>query len=230
MFLIVTWIFFGVAVGCMGLGALAGAASSSRGDIGGAVAVVLFGAMLGAAAGGALGWTFNQKFAGDKRKLNWLAAGPWIGTAVLVLGFVMFERIREDMRNPDLVRPDGRGLSLIYEIRLPAGVPAPARSFSIELQSPEETKRADSADVVRKDGDRVVIQGHFYVYKASPKRVVAFRLGDGPATLFTMHLAARPAARGGRWSSWQESDQSGPRPPRAPDPNETFEIRYAANH
>jgi len=164
----------------------------------------------------------------DKRKLNWLAAGLWIGTAVLVLGFVMFERIREDMRNPDLVRPDGRGLSLIYEIRLPAGVAAP--SFSIELQSPEETKQADSANEVRKDGDRVVIQGHFYIYKASPKRVVAFRLGGGPATLFTMHLAARPADRGGRWSSWQGPDESGLKPPRAPDPNETFEIRYAANH
>ena len=79
----------------------------------------------------------------------------------------------------------------------------------------------------------MMIQGNFWVTKATPKRVVAFRIDDGPTSLFTMHLAARPGDRGGRWSSWQGPDEGadstrGKSPGAAPD--ETIEIRYAANY
>ena len=96
---------------------------------------------------------------------------------------------------------------------------------------PEEVEEADSVRV-RSEGDRVVIQGHFRVHKAAHKRVVAFRIGDGPTSLFTMNLPPRPADRGGKWGGWQGPDEAGDTKGgnRAPTLNEMIEIRYAANY
>ncbi len=234
MFIIMTWALVGLIAGGMLGGSLADLGANHRGDIGAIFVGLVTGAALGAAAGGFAGRALGRMFAGDARKLGFIAAGPWIASLALVIGIVAFGQLSESMRNPDMVRSDGIGLSLIYEIRLPPGAPAPAsaRSVSVELRTPGEVMEATSANLMKID-DRTVIQGHFWVYKAAPKRVVAFRIGDGPASLFTMNLAARPADRGGRWSSWQGPDVGDGavgKSPRAPQPEELVEIRYAANY
>jgi hypothetical protein len=183
-----------------------------------------------------LGRVVHQNFAGHRRKLDLLAGVPWaIGFAV-VLGSVAFEQYRESQRNPadpTMIRPDGYGVSLIYEIRLPPGVSAPANlGRLIELRTPDEIKAADSASVVRKEnGDRAVIQGHFRVYKVAPKRVVALRLGDGPTYLFTMQLPPRPRSDGSLRNNWHGPDSVEDKAgTRAPLSNEAIEIRYTASH
>ncbi len=113
-------------------------------------------------------------------------------------------------------------------------MPAPANvQRLVELpETPEEIKKADSGDVVRREGDREVIQGHFWVNKAAPKRIVAFRLGDGPTYLFTMRLRPRPAADGVLRNTWHGPDsvEDNAGSTRAPSPGETIEIRYTANY
>ena len=56
-------------------------------------------------------------------------------------------------------------VKLVYEIRLPPGTSAPARTdFAIELRTPKEVVQA-SSDFIRmqQDGDRAVLHGEFRV-------------------------------------------------------------------
>ena len=95
MFITITWVFVGLVAGGMLGGELADLSANHRGDIGALLGGGLMGAMLGAVGGGWLGLTLTRKFAGDKRKLDMLAGGTWIGIGFLVLGTIMFEMIRE---------------------------------------------------------------------------------------------------------------------------------------
>jgi MFS family permease len=116
-----------------------------------------------------------------------------------------------------------------FEIRLPAGMPAPAREgLRIVLDTDKnQTDAALHTDWLRKDGARAVLVGSVPLYVNTTQRIIVLRSTGRPDFLFKLKLAGDP--RGSpAMGPWQKVDfaaeaQMQPRPPQA---GEDYEIRY----
>src|SRR3989337_3075708 len=94
---------------------------------------VLIAGPVGALLGGVGGLKLSRKYAADPEKQKKVAIGSWLALAALAIG-TPFSRPNDYLSN-------GSASKIGYEIRLPAGVPAPAKlaDISVELRSDKET-------------------------------------------------------------------------------------------
>lgn len=122
--------------------------------------------------------------------------------------------------------------TIAYEIRLPPGMAAPARKadVSVTLRSAKDNRKAEMYDGLwlRDDNGRAVVRGRIEFYDVARDRVIAMRIADGPVALFKLRIPARPKSDPGSYRDWHlvHQIQDGSGSPRAPRPDETFEIRY----
>jgi hypothetical protein len=116
-----------------------------------------------------------------------------------------------------------------FEIRLPAGVPAPARQgLRITLDTGRnQTDVSLHTDWMRQDGARAVLVGSVPLYVNTTERIIVLRSSGRPDYLFKLKLAGDPTGSAAL-GPWQKVDfaaeaQKQPRPPQA---GEDYEIRY----
>jgi hypothetical protein len=197
VFTIIVWTLFGLVAGGMLGGALADLGAGHRGDIGALFVGLLMGALFGAGGGGALGLTLTRKFAGQKRKLELLAAGSVIGIVLVVLGVIIFETSRES-RAQQARLPES--LVVRYEIRLPPGMSVNPEHMTLELRTSvgvEPPYPYQQRPPVAQEDGRTVIRSSFMFHKAAADRTVALRPAfQQPAYLFTLRLPERPQPGG----------------------------------
>ena len=119
--------------------------------------------------------------------------------------------------------------TLEFEIRLPAGMPAPDRGkVDFEMQAGSQRSGGLFKDEwMRRDGDRVVLSGLVPLYTSTSSRMLVVTLPGQPKLLFQIGLSATPkvSTEYGAWQRVGNLDDmkadSQPRPAAA----ETFEIR-----
>jgi hypothetical protein len=187
---------------------------------------VLIGGPLGAVMAGMLAFRVTRRFAGDETKQKVVLAGAVAVAAVLLLGPNPFGG--GELRP---INPNGSSPNLWFEIRLPHGVPAPAKSdveAKLRMQGSPSTPTASFYDNIwlAKDGEQIVIKGHVEMYARSPQRTLALSVAGKPTHLFALKLAEKPKYSD-ELGSWQATDQleygGAQRPPAA---GEAYEIRY----
>jgi hypothetical protein len=116
-----------------------------------------------------------------------------------------------------------------FEIRLPAGVPAPAREgFRIVLDTDKsQTDASLHTDWLRQDGDRAVLIGSLPLYVNTTQRIIVLISAGRPDYLFKLNLAGDPQGSPdmGRWQKVDYVAEAR-KEPRQPQAGEDYEIRY----
>jgi len=119
--------------------------------------------------------------------------------------------------------------TLEFEIRLPAGLPAPDRGkVDFEMQAGSQRSGGLFKDEwMRREGERVVLSGLVPLYTRTSSRMLVVTLPGQPRLLFQIGLSATPKVSE-QYGAWQRvghvddmKADSQPRPAAA----ETFEIR-----
>ena len=230
MVIIVIWVLLGAVGGAMLGGTLGDASANHAGDIGAIFGGLVIGASIGAVLAGLAGRALNRKFPDGSPRRRWLVLGTWMTPVILVVGGFLFEAIR----TADELKPGGGSAWLMYEVRLPAGTPAPAATALVtEFRTEKETRKQSfpGHDVaVERVGDRVVIKGSFESYKTAQRRVLRLRIGDGATHEFVLKLMPPrpPSGYAKAFSEWHGAErvEEADKPPRPPLPAEALEIRY----
>ena len=222
---VVTWTVAGffIVLACGEL-AMAGAGSIAAGGYSAFMTTLLL-SPFGALGGLFAGIYATRAWAGHPRRLA-IAAG--IPLAVFASGIVAIVVDGIMSREPE------RHIYGMFtvELRLPLGVPAPAReAMVVELRhdKPDQTIEAmfyPGDWDRRRNGDRVVVQGLVDTWVRSTNRTVAFRAGDGATHLFKINEPLELSDT--KFTEWKPADSVQPSgsPPRAATPNEDIEFRY----
>ena len=121
--------------------------------------------------------------------------------------------------------------TLEFEIRLPAGMPAPDRkTVDFEMQAGSQRSGGQfNTEWVRRDGERVVLSGFVQLYTRTSSRILVVTLPGQPRLLFQIGLSGTPKVSDdyGKWQSVSFlDDMKADSQPRKPAATETFEIRY----
>jgi hypothetical protein len=155
---------------------------------------------------------------------------PIAGRGLLVIGAIaalaaagIFVRLQ--------TLPTFHGLEprLEFEIRLPAGKPAPDKhAIAIELHT--DKNRSDALlfdDWLREDGGRAIVHGQVPLYFRTSQRILVLKIRDEPERLFVLKLWASPGYSKAL-GAWHKLDYvaAGSEQPRKPDPSDDFELRY----
>jgi MFS family permease len=193
---------------------------------------------------GALGY-FAFFFVGPIAGVIGLIVGIWVvlrywgghrsfpalaGRGLLVIGAIaalvvagIFIRLQT---LPTFQGPEPR---LGFEIRLPAGKPAPdKRAVTIELHTDKNTSDALLFDDwLRQDGNRQVLHGQVPLYFRTSQRILVLKLAGEPDRLFTLRLWASPSYTRD-FGAWQKLDfvAAANEQPRRPGPGDEFELRF----
>ena len=121
--------------------------------------------------------------------------------------------------------------TLEFEIRLPAGMPAPERkAVDFEMQAGSQRSGGLFKDEwMRREDDRAVLAGLVPLYTRTSSRILVVTLPGQPKLLFQLGLAATPKASAD-FGAWQRvsflDDMKQDSQPRRPSASETFEIRF----
>ena len=124
----------------------------------------------------------------------------------------------------------GGAPTLEFEIRLPAGLPAPDRGkVDFEMQAGSQRSGGLFKDEwMRRDGDRVVLSGLVPLYTRTSSRMLVVTLPGQPKLLFQIGLSATPKVST-EYGAWQRvghlDDMKADSQPRRPAAAENFEIR-----
>ncbi len=120
--------------------------------------------------------------------------------------------------------------TLEFEIRLPAGMPAPERrTIDFEMQAGSQRSGGQfNSEWMRREQNRVVLSGFVPLYTRTSSRILVVTLPDQPKLLFQIGLSATPKKSEdyGKWqmvSFLHDTKQDGA--PRNPRQDENFEIR-----
>ena len=125
----------------------------------------------------------------------------------------------------------GGAPTLEFEIRLPAGMPAPDRGkVDFEMQAGSQRSGGVFKDEwMRREEDRVVLSGLVPLYTRTSSRILVVTLPGQPKLLFQIGLSATPKISE-QYGAWQRvghvDDMKADSQPRRPGAAETFEIRY----
>jgi hypothetical protein len=105
-----------------------------------------------------------------------------------------------------------------FKITTPAGEDFVAGDAQLFLRKPLQ--------LVRRDGDRPVLQGVVAIWRQTKDRVVTFRIGDGPVHLFRINVPAKPVEIA-TMTPWSRTDliEEG-ETTRKPNEGEAIEMRY----
>jgi hypothetical protein len=121
--------------------------------------------------------------------------------------------------------------TLEFEIRLPAGMPAPDRK-TVDFEMQAGSQRSGgllNTEWARRDGERVVLSGLVQLYTRTSSRILIATLPDQPRLLFQIGLSGTPKVSED-FGKWQRvsflDDMKADSQPRKPGAAETFEIRY----
>ena len=120
--------------------------------------------------------------------------------------------------------------TLEFEIRLPAGMPAPDRKgVDFEMQAGSQRSGGIfSGGGIRSEGNRVVLCGIVPLYTRTSQRILVVTLPGQPKRLFQIGLASTPKTSED-YSAWQKvshlDDMKQDGQPRRPNAAEDFEIR-----
>lgn len=148
------------------------------------------------------------------------------GIVVLAAGTLAFMYFQRDIIAPNSLPPQ-----LMFEIRLPPGVAAPANQndVAIMLSTDKNTMPAWLAKRwVRVEDGRAIVSGGVELYFRTSQRVLDLRRPNEPTRLFTLKLGATPAYSE-TFGNWQRVDfvhESGAAQPRRADAGDQYEIRY----
>jgi MFS family permease len=118
---------------------------------------------------------------------------------------------------------------LEFEIRLPAGKPAPdKRAVTIELHTDKNT--SDGLlfdDWLRLENGRAVLHGQMPLYFRTSQRILVLKLKDEPDRLFVLKLWANPSYTA-TLGPWQKLDYvaAANEQPRKPGPGDDYELRH----
>ena len=124
----------------------------------------------------------------------------------------------------------GGNPTLEFEIRLPAGMPAPERSkIDFEMQAGSQRSGGLFKDEwMRREDNRAVLSGLVPLYTRTSSRILVVTLPGQPKLLFQLGLSATPKPST-EYSAWQRvshlDDMKQDSQPRRPKADETFEIR-----
>lgn len=188
---------------------------------------LIAGTPIGIAAGVLFAVWMLRKFKGSEAAQKKFVGFSVLGVAAVVMGAVAVETVR--------TRDHLDGVSVGIQIRFPPGMTPPAERSALkaEIRTPDgiiKSKNYYGAEIDPGNGRPYVYDG-FDVYRVAPKRVVAFRIADGPTYLFTLRIEPRPKKQLANFSDWypvDEIDDNVPgKAPRAPLPNERLEIRHS---
>lgn len=206
-FLIVAlWSIIGMVTGMVILGELGPLFGFRNMEGSSAIFGAFVGAPLGLVCGGVFGYRMAKGFGADTAKRQRLLLATLGGIAALVAGGFIFEMIRTS----DYIDTSNQSaMFLNAQIRLPPGVAAPDKSRKIvmELRSDKETRQSSpysEPDWTLKDG-RAQAQSSVEIYRATDKRTLAVRIGDGPTYLFNLKVPARPKKYAYE-GDWQKPD------------------------
>jgi len=118
---------------------------------------------------------------------------------------------------------------LEFEIRLPAGNPAPdKRAVDIELHTDKNSSDGLLYDEwLRHDAGRAVLHGQVPLYFRTSQRILVLKLKGEPDRLFLLKLWASPSYTK-TLGAWQKLDfvAAAGEQPRPPKPGDDFELRY----
>jgi hypothetical protein len=226
------------------LAVLAGAAGAAIGWFVGGIAAVMI-----------AGWFGMSDFEGARGFFAFVVVGPIVGLVGLGLGILLVLRYRGGHRAlPALA---GRGALVVlalaaivggaiwyrfatlphfsgaepkaeFEIRWPAGKPAPTRNgLRIELHTDRNTTDALlGTDWRGADGGRPVVRGLVPLYFRTAQRILVLKLAGEPDRLFTLRLGATPRYSD-QYGAWQKLDYvaADGEQPRRPRAGEEFELR-----
>jgi hypothetical protein len=181
---------------------------------------------IGALAGLIAGIWVARAWRDNLRRLQIAAGVPLSAFAVVAVVAVL-----DGYRNSP---PPERHVYALFtvELRLPAGVPVPAREdMFVELRhdKPDETMTASFYPGDwdrRRDGDLVVVQGFIDTWSRNTNRTIAVRAGNGATHLFKINEPPEPEDT--KFTAWRQADSVEPAgaPPRAAKPREDIEFRY----
>jgi hypothetical protein len=191
-----------------------------------AIFAVLFAGPLGAAAGALGAAHLTRRYSAPEQRKKILTTVLYAIVALLVGSTVI-----------SMIRSRGQlsqsASTIAYEIRLPPGMPAPARKedVSVELHSANDNRKAEIYDGLwlRDDNGRAVIRGRIEFFHVARDRAIRLRIGNGPMFLFKLRIAARPKSDRDFYGDWFAVDQVDERagsPPRPPHAVEALDIRY----
>lgn len=125
----------------------------------------------------------------------------------------------------------GGNPTLEFEIRLPAGMPAPERGkIDFEMQAGSQRSGGLFKDEwMRREDNRAVLAGLVPLYTRTSSRILVVTLPGQPKLLFQLGLSATPKASND-YGAWQRvshlDDMKQDSRPRRPNADETFEIRF----
>jgi hypothetical protein len=228
--LIATWILIGFAAGAV-LGTEAGPLFGFRNMEGSsAIFGMLFCGPAGAALGAFAAVAFVRKHKGDTRLKGRTVGGSWLVIALLVAGGFLFEILTNDrIDNPP---------TLMFEIRMPLGVAAPAKTADVSGNLRSKGDDGSSLSFYDglwqgRDGDRDVMKGSVSMWRRTTDRIVVFRVGDGPAHLFKVTALAMPV-NNEVFSAWSSTDlieegKTTKVTTRKPLAGEALDFRYRVN-
>jgi MFS family permease len=118
---------------------------------------------------------------------------------------------------------------LEFEIRLPAGKPAPEKR-AVDIQLHTDKNKSDALlfdEWLRQDGGRAVLHGQVPLYFRTSQRILVLKLAREPDRLFMLRLWASPSYTK-TFGAWQKLDYvaAAAEQPRKPDPGDDFELRF----
>ena len=224
---VVTWTVAGFAI-VLVCGELAMAGAGSIATTGYSTFITFLLLMPFGALGGLLAGIYVVRAWRDNPRRLQIAAGVPLSAFAAVAVVAMLD----DYRNSP---PPERHVYALFtvELRLPAGVPVPAREdMFVELRhdKPDETMTASFYPGDwdrRRDGSLVVVQGVIDTWSRNTNRTIAVRAGDGqPTHLFKINEPPEPSDT--KFTAWQPADSVQPAgsPPRAAKPGEDIDFRY----
>jgi hypothetical protein len=130
-----------------------------------------------------------------------------------------------------VLNDNGPAPRLAFELRLPPGVAAPARTAGATVELHTERNRMPGRIVgepARAEDGRTVLAGDVEVYYRSGWRLLELKVPGQSDRLFRLDLPASPRRTTdfGRWERAQYVVAPGDTQPRKTGPDESFEIRY----
>ncbi len=190
---------------------------------------VLVGGPLGIIGGVIAGLLLRPYLNADPRRKRYAV----LASLAVLVGIPLGIWALETWRAHDHLTTRPNTWDLGFQVRLPAGEPTPAGGkIGIELRSAKENPKCSVHDYphgLTQQGDHFVISGNCPLFYATLQRTILVRIADKPTLIFNVRVQARPEAR--TYSDWFAVDEiydNAAGTKRAPHPDETYEIRYAA--
>jgi hypothetical protein len=187
---------------------------------------VFIGGPIGAVVGLLVGPILVLRWAGHRRRgalLPRVALAVLGAVAVVAAGVGIFWTMRP------LVNPNGPAPQLVFEIRLPPSVAAPAVTADspVELQTSRNRMPA-TMQGGRHEGDRVVLAGRVDLYYRTWERTLVLTMPDKSDVLFDISLGLTPEASKS-FGPWQRAEfiaQPGRGQAQRAAAADRYELRY----